>query len=48
MNPILKAILIVAAVLVSLAVGALLGFLYRKNVAEKEIGSAEEEAKRIL
>ncbi len=33
---------------IGLAVGALAGFLYRKNVGEREIGSAEEEAKRIL
>jgi ribonuclease Y len=38
---------IIAAV-VGIIVGAVVGFAYRKNVAEKEIGSAEEEAKRII
>ncbi|HBI63666.1 MAG TPA: ribonuclease Y [Clostridiales bacterium] len=38
---------IIAAV-VGILVGAIAGVLYRKNVAEKEIGSAEEEAKRII
>ena len=39
------------AVIIALVVGivcALGGFLYRKNVAEKEIGSAEDEATRIV
>ncbi len=40
-------ILIVAAV-AALAVGALIGFLVRKSIGEKKIGSAEAEAKRIL
>ena len=30
--------------IVCLAVGVIIGFLYRKSVAEKEIGSAETEA----
>ena len=38
---------IIAAV-VGILVGAIAGVLYRKNLAEKEIGSAEEEAKRII
>ena len=33
--------------IVCLAVGVIIGFLYRKSVAEKEIGSAETEATRI-
>lgn len=33
---------------VFLVIGAVLGFQYRKNEAEKEIGSAEQEATRIL
>ena len=32
---------------VCLIIGVIIGFLYRKNVAEKEIGSAEQEATRI-
>ncbi|MCD7852918.1 MAG: hypothetical protein LUG15_02905, partial [Oscillospiraceae bacterium] len=31
-----------------LVIGFLLGALYRKRVAEREISSAEEEAKRII
>ena len=40
--------LTIILVLAALAVGALVGFLYRKKIAEREIGSAEDEAKRIL
>ncbi|MBQ9066903.1 MAG: ribonuclease Y [Clostridia bacterium] len=35
-------------ILAALGAGTLIGILYRKNVGEREIGSAEEEAKRIL
>jgi len=38
----------VCALLAAVAVGIFAGYLYRKNVAEKEIGSAEDEAKRII
>jgi len=48
MNIGLAIALIVAGVAVSGIVFFLVGMMYRKNVAEKEIGSAEEEAKRIL
>lgn len=41
-------ICIVAAVLIGGAAGVFLGIAIRKNTAEKEIGSAEEEAKRLL
>ena len=41
-------ICIVAAVVIGGAVGIFLGISIRKNTAEKEIGSAEEEAKRIV
>ena len=41
---IVSAILILAAC----AAGFFAGFLYRKKIAEKEIGSAEDEATRIL
>ena len=34
--------------LVTLVIGVLAGIQYRKRVAEKEIGSAEEQATRIL
>ena len=33
---------------VALVIGFVFGLLYRKKIAEKEIGSAEEEARRIL
>ena len=39
---------IIIAAVVGILVGALLGFTYRKSIAEKEIGGAEEEAKRII
>jgi len=41
-------IAIVAGVLVGLAAGFILGMVYRKKVAEKEIGSAEMEATRLI
>ncbi len=39
---------IVAAAVVGIALGIFVGITIRKNTAEKEIGSAEEEAKRIV
>ncbi len=33
---------------VSLAIGGTIGFIYRRNIAEARIGSAEQESKRIL
>ena len=36
------------AIIVGLALGVLVGWLIRKNTAEKSMGSAEEEAKRIV
>ena len=41
-------IISVCALLVVAAVGVFAGYLFRKNIAEKEIGSAEDEATRIL
>ncbi|NCB29055.1 MAG: ribonuclease Y [Clostridia bacterium] len=38
----------IVAIVVGVIVGAVIGFLYRKNFAEKEIGSAEQEATRII
>ncbi len=35
-------------IVVMAAVGFVSGIMYRKKVAEREIGSAEEEAKRII
>ena len=48
MNPILAIVLIIAAVVVGVAVGFVSGMTYRKKVAEREIGSAEAEATRII
>jgi len=45
MIPIIAAVLIAAA---CLAAGVFIGIVYRKNVAEKKISGAEEEARRIL
>ena len=39
---------IVGGLVVGLVVGIIIGNLYRKKVAEAEIGSAEQEAKRIV
>ena len=33
---------------VALAAGALIGYIYRKNVGEKAIGSAEQKAKNLI
>jgi ribonuclease Y len=41
-------IIAVIALVLGLAVGIFAGYLYRKKVAEKEIGSAEDEAKRMI
>lgn len=47
--PLIVAIIIgIAALLIGGAVGVFLGINIRKNTAEKELGSAEEEAKRIV
>ena len=45
---IVEIILIVVAILAALAVGFALGIAYRKKVAEREIGSAETEATRLI
>ncbi len=41
-------IVLVAAVLISIAIGVFIGMIYRKKVAESKLGSAEQEAKRII
>ncbi len=48
MQLIVAIICIVVAAVAGIALGVLLGIKIRKNTAEKEIGSAEEEAKRIV
>ena len=40
-------VIIIAAVLISLAIGFLVGMIYRKKVAESKIQGAENEAKRL-
>ncbi len=44
----LQILLTVVAAVVGILVGAFVGSMYRKKVAEAEIGSAEQEAKRIV
>ena len=44
----IEIIMIVLGLLVCLAVGFFLGVVYRKKVAEREIGSAETEATRLI
>ena len=39
---------VAVGMIVVLVIGFLLGIMYRKKVAEREISSAEEEAKRII
>ena len=41
-------VITIAAVLVSLAIGILIGMVYRKKVAESKIQGAETEAKRLV
>ena len=41
-------VIIIAAVLISLAIGFLVGMVYRKKVAESKIQGAENEAKRLI
>ena len=44
----MSAIVAVVAIIIGLGLGFLGGVIYRKKVAEAEIGSAEEQAKRIV
>ena len=48
MDPIIATILIIVAAVVGIAAGFVFGMTYRKKVAEREIGSAETEATRII
>ena len=45
---IMNIVIIIATVLISLAMGTLIGIVYRKKVAESKIQGAENEAKRII
>lgn len=48
MEPVIAVIIGIAALLVGGAVGVFSGIAYRKKVSEKQIGSAEEQAKKII
>lgn len=48
MEPVFVVIIGIAALLVGAAIGAFSGIAYRKKVSEKAIGSAEEQAKKII
>ena len=41
-------VIVIAAVLISLAIGILIGMIYRKKIAESKIQGAEQEAKRLV
>ncbi len=41
-------LIIIATILISLAIGILIGMVYRKKVAESKIQGAENEAKRLI
>ena len=41
-------IAVVAIAAATLVVGLLIGYIYRKNVGEKTIGSAEQKAKNLI
>ena len=41
-------VITIVAVIIAILVGAVGGYMYRKSVAEKLIGTAEEEAVRIV
>ena len=43
-----KFIFAIIGVIVGLAIGFFAGMIYRKKVAEREIGSAEMEATRLI
>ena len=45
---ILNIVVIIAAVLISFAIGVPIGMAYRKKVAESKIQGAEKEAKRLV
>lgn len=47
-NPIIFLITVILAFVIGAAIAFFLGVQYRKKVAEAELGSAEEEAKRIV
>ena len=48
MDLVLAIVLIVVGIVVGIALGFAFGIAYRKKVAEREIGSAEAEATRLI
>ena len=48
MEPILAMVLIVVALILGCVIGVIVGMALRKKVGESKIGSAEQEAKRIV
>lgn len=48
MNPLIAAIGIPVALVIGVVVGVVVGMVIRKRVAEAEIGSAEEEAAKLV
>ena len=48
MNPIIATVLIVVALLFGCVIGVIVGMALRKKIGESKIGSAEQEAKRIV
>ena len=45
---IMNTLIIVAAILISLAIGIPVGMVIRKKIAESKIGGAEKEAQRLV
>ena len=39
---------IIITAIIALIIGALIGYIYRKNVGEKAIGSAEQKARNLI
>ena len=48
MPPIVQYILLAVALVVGVVIGIAAGYIIRKKKAEKDIGNAEDKAKRIL
>ena len=48
MSPTLKVIIYIVAAIVVFIIAFVLGITYRKKVSEREIQSAEEQAKKII
>ena len=45
---IMNSVIVVATFLISIAIGIVVGMTIRKKIAESKIGSAEQEAKRVI